>query len=114
MRLRAQCELEVWTLTSLITDLEFLQEITYERPGAKPSLGADPEVEVQLNEEIDSRRWVSLHRVVWVELETEKYYELLYERPLTELQEGSESEIELSDIREVQRKVEVKEVVSYV
>lgn len=55
------------------------------------------------NEHIDSGRWVEYYTVVWQETHEngERYFSYDYERPSTEMQEGSESEFDASGIKEV-------------
>lgn len=98
---------------SFVIDGEDLRVITYSRPGEVVDFD-DFKVTIVENRQIDARRWVSVHRVVWQENQygEDHYFACTYEEGLTEYQEAEPPC--LTDIRPVQRKVEIREVVTYV
>lgn len=107
---------------SYVNNIDDLERITWSSAGQQLEIDSYAEpvdtysVAIMENEQFDERRWVSVHRVVWCENHEGEnhYFACYYEQPLTELQEGSESELDCADIWEVSQKVEIKEVVSYV
>lgn len=91
-------------MTSVLKNPDDFKEIKWCTSGEDFDLefgdGKGLTLKILENEQIDSRRWVSIHRIVWEENGT--FYACFYEQGLTEYQEGSESEFDPRDIFEVE------------
>jgi hypothetical protein len=75
-------------------------------------LGTYPSSAIVLDEEFDSRRWYTVRRVVF--FHGDAFWEVFYNKPATEMQEGQDMFDDASDVKATQVKPQMVSAVTFV